>query len=152
MPTTGSPKREGVQELMRRLGFLLRYSDPRLIGFFNALYAFWWGFWLILPFRTFGVSTVYQTMARMGPEWVWGSVYLIVGLSFIIALALNKLCWCKRVGYVILFLWLLLVAMYGIGDYRGLGVVVYSVTSVASAWVCVRFGILEKVARDAANE
>ena len=131
---------------------ILRTADPRIIGFCNALYAFWWGFWLLLPFHTFGVSTVYQTMAAMGPEWVWGGIYLVVGLSYILALMFNRPVWCKRISYVNLFLWLLLAAMYGIGDYRGLGVIIYSVMALSAGWVCVRFGMLEKAAKDAYDE
>src|SRR3990167_3015420 len=132
---------------MSRLLLLLRTADPRIVGLYNAVFAVFWGAWLLLPFRTFNVAPVYHTMSSIAPEWVWGMAYLGIGLFHVRAVLNRNSRWCKSFSYVAVFIWILLSAMYAHGDYRGLGVIVYALIALSAVWVCIRLGMMEVVGR-----
>jgi hypothetical protein len=59
----------------------------RVLEFIPALFLLLWGFWVWNPWwEAFPSSTIYDMMARLAPEWMWGFVYMLVGAVQLILL------------------------------------------------------------------
>jgi hypothetical protein len=53
----------------------------KYLEFFPALFEVLWGLWILNPFEnTFKITTAYRVMASIAPEWVWGTVILLIGI------------------------------------------------------------------------
>jgi hypothetical protein len=54
------------------------------LEFITSLYALLWGIWLLLPWDTFGSSSIFHMMGRIMPELAWGLLFTVFGLSALI--------------------------------------------------------------------
>lgn len=133
---------------MRRLAFrlylLLRWADPRIIEFGNALLAVVWGTWLIMPWEAWSGSVIYRPLLHLAPEHVWGAVYAAIGATHVRVALSGSYRWRQVFSYVGVCKWSLVAALFISGQLHATATVVYGMVAVSSAWVVIRVGLLAK--------
>lgn len=68
-------------------------GDTRGAEVISAVLAWMWGLILLHPYSTFSDIAGYKLMAELAPEWLWGVVYLVIGL-------LQSAAMCGNVHYL----------------------------------------------------
>lgn len=116
--------RRVMADLIRRL---LMPINPNIIAFLG-LYTIVWGLWLIMPmWDVFTVAPLFNQMASIAPEWVWGTVALVSGMSISYG-ALKPSYRTLTVGaFIGAVHWLNVAVMYFLGDWHNTG----GITSLA---------------------
>ena len=56
----------------------------------NGLSGLLTGTWLLLPINTFASTPSYQLLADIAPEWVWGLLFLIFGITQLTSVSLDQ--------------------------------------------------------------
>lgn len=117
----------------RVMGILL-YDDADLVEFALALLAIAYGAWLLLPMDVFEMDTpVYAQMAKLAPEYVWGNLFLALGVIQMAAWLLGRHLARRILSLVGFFFWILLAFMFLFGDVRSTGVPTYCTVAFLSA-------------------
>ena len=125
-----------VADLRQRL----RLCATDHLELFMGWMAMVWGTWIMLPFSTFDSSpSTYSTMRWIcNSEFAWGGFVATVGLCVWIAWALGTVRHRSWLAFTGAMVWLLLAAMFLIGDARSAGGAVYGSFCLASAVVHLR--------------
>ncbi len=118
----------------------IRLSNTDHLELFMGWLALIWGAWVMLPPSTFDSAPgVYSTMRWLcASELVWGVFIATVGLAVWIVWVAGTVRWRARMSFVLAMIWLLLASMFGIGDARSAGIVIYGSFALASAVVHLR--------------
>ena len=99
-------------------------------------YTVLWGLWVAAPWwNAFGSAKAFHIMSQIAPEWVWGSVAIIVGLIMIRgvlqsrwgSLTIGALC-----GF---FQWITVSGFFFWGDWQNTGGVTYLMIAVYCAFI-----------------
>jgi hypothetical protein len=104
-----------------------------------------WGLWLLVPcWDTFGSSRVFYMLETIAPEWVWGAAMALLGLARLVM-------WYKD-GHLIrfrrafavtsMFVWVLLVVLYALGNLMTTGVPIYATLVIAESVIIIDLGRL----------
>lgn len=86
-----------------------------LLAIYNGGAGAIFGLSLLSPWSTFSLSTSYDAMVTLSPEWVWGLAFLTIGLLQVLA---------HRLPYTVVWRFLMVAAflyvaiMFAVGDYR----------------------------------
>jgi len=55
--------------------------QKKYLEFLPALFQVLWGLWILNPFEnTFKITSAYNLMGTLAPEWVWGLILFVIGL------------------------------------------------------------------------
>jgi hypothetical protein len=109
-------------------------SHRRYIETIPALYAFVWGLWILFPWKSFETSLVYSEMARLAPEWLWGTFYAALGFFQLLVYALDKPK-LRIIGMVIsMFAFINLTIFAAFGNYQSTASPSFFVMAIA-AWL-----------------
>lgn len=115
-----------------------------ILGFATII----WGAWIANPFWTvFDRAQLYSWMNIM-PEWVWGTIAIIVGIFMIYGVAkrsFSRLLFGAGLGF---YHWLIIGIMYFGGDWQNTG----GVISMMLATYCAFIWLNLKVNRDSLSD
>lgn len=115
-----------------------------LLGIFTVV----WGFWIANPFWTvFTQAPLYDYMAALAPEWVWGGIAITAGVVICIG-AVKRSYRALTTGAGVAFIhWLLISLMYFAGDPLNTGGITALLLAVYAAMVYLNIRINFKPGR-----
>jgi hypothetical protein len=132
--------RQGFNVKVNRLSEMVGSNSYVFSAWLFGLMMLLWGFWLMLPFKTFTDSPVYYVLDNLAHEFTWGVIAFVIGaaiMHFIIKkLATEASIMCLAAGYF----WSLVGAAFLIGDTGNTGGVVYLTLAVYHFWLYKRLG------------
>ena len=120
---------------------IVRDFDTEPAELLGVILTTLWGLWLLLPMQTFHSSVAYNALAVV-PEWLLGSVLLVIGMHAGAALRDGRVSRRREAALSMFGGWFAIAAAFAWGDITNTGVVVYGVVAVAAGWVYLRLGIL----------
>lgn len=81
---------EGSMAIVARIrGGVVDHFPARVSEWIVACILVSWGYILLKPSNIFATSPAFSEMAKMAPEWVWGTAAIAIGLSRLAALVIN---------------------------------------------------------------
>lgn len=93
-----------------------------------------WGVWLLNPnWATFASSPTFQVMQKIAPEWLWGSGFLLLGLS---ALTAQWQGWRRveiGVTLVAAFMWGLVTVTFAVSNIAATATPIYGALTLYAA-------------------
>lgn len=95
-----------------------------------------WGVWLLLPFSTFHSVSTFAVLAKIGPEWVWGTLAVAIGAIQILLIMVSRKL--ERTAALLQFyFWAFIAITIGLSNWHGSGLIIYSWLAVMNglAWV-----------------
>lgn len=79
-----------MRKMIERIIRILWIDDFDLLEVINSTYNFGWGFWLMAHPELFSLGKVYAILDVYGNEFVWGSIFIAIGLGKLIGVALDR--------------------------------------------------------------
>jgi hypothetical protein len=117
-------------------------THTRQLEFVPAVFLILWGVWVMNPFwDTFVVSGSYALMAKLAPEWLWGAVFLFIGIVQMFALFTPRLKLRLYTSFSSILILSTLAIFSGVGNYRSTGMI-----GAISIAVCEWFAYTELLA------
>jgi hypothetical protein len=108
----------------------MRHGDPRPLEWYFASFKIVWGLWLLMPMHTFSVSPhLYRYVALM-PEWVYGLVWVVLGLLQFRAYLIQDQMARWRLALVGAFVWITYGTLLWWGDHRSPALVLFGVMAL----------------------
>lgn len=105
---------------------------------FLALIAILWGFWVMLPMRSFKATAAYLVLESWCPEWTWGAVSFTLGAVAYYCASRSVLPRILRNAIFTLGLWYLFVGfIFLFFDFFNTGGPVYLAHGYACLWVTI---------------
>lgn len=120
-------------------GMILAEHDTEPVEMAGGLLKVSIGFWLLLPFDTFGSSPTFRALAVM-PEWLWGSSLIVVGLLHLHALmdGDRRRRWRgSMVGFVV---WFAMAFVFVATNPPALGWIAFMGAALGQMWASLRLG------------
>ena len=117
----------------------------RKVSYLLALTALAWGLVLLNPVDTFSTSPAFSMMAQIAPEYIWGLLFLGLGILQLLVIECDKEHVKPISGYVQLlgvFIWSMIALFFYIGNPHGTGFVPYITITFLSLfcyWDIIRF-------------
>lgn len=109
-----------------------------IMGAFTVL----WGLWVCNPFWTvFTQAPLFQVMAFVAPEWVWGIAAVIVGISMlygVIQMAYSPLVAGARTGF---YFWMFASICFFIGDWKNTGGITLLMIALYCGYIALNLSI-----------
>lgn len=132
---------------MKTLRDVVIKGDTHPTSLFMAMLLVLWGVWLLLPFNTFTETSIWQAMAPIAGENVWGLVFLGLGLAEIATLYWHLLTWHNALMLVNFSLWSFISAGFWFSLPTSVAPPTYSLVALFAAWVYLRDARLIREAR-----
>ena len=108
-----------------------------ILGFLTAF----WGFWLLLPHKTFTSAALFSKMGAFAPEWAWGTWAVTCGLAIIVSVFTNNYLWLSRAMAFAVWHWSTVSGMMWWGDWRNTGGLTYTFVSMYAVFVYLNIKI-----------
>lgn len=91
----------------------------RLAVFINALLLMFYGLWLMAPWwNVFEISSIYNEMSMVAPEWLWGLIALMAGVIKFIGALHNRRQWLRISSMAGFLMWGVIAACYLIAQWH----------------------------------
>lgn len=120
---------------------LLQRTDPTLAELLSGVLALGWGAWLLLPGVTFGVAPIYDAMATIAPEWLWGLVVACGGLIQVTNVLRGALRARWFAAFAGVLSWGLVAALFAFSTPLNTATPVYSILCLSQMWACWRIAL-----------
>ena len=127
--------------MIRRLLRLVQVSNPILAEAMSGLLGAAWGAWLLLPATTFTVAPVYDLMAKLGPEWLWGLVVLLGGLMQLSGVLFQWLRLRWTAAFCAVMSWGMIAAIMASATPLNTATPIYSILCFSQMWACWRLAL-----------
>lgn len=105
-------------------------SQPELFG---AAWSFVFGFWLLLPFDTFGVTKAFAILNAISTEGLWALVTVAFALWRADAVLMNRALTRQKLTMVAVTLWSALGVLFLLGNPTSPGGALYALVAVFEA-------------------
>ena len=114
-----------MDALVRRLR-IARASirEYRNLELLSGYFAVLWGFWLMLPWHSFGTETQ-RIMAQVMPEHWWGALYFLIGATQLWVAANGNKVMRGRVATLAFTAWAVIMVLYAMVNPATPGVPIY---------------------------
>lgn len=106
--------------------------DP--VEFGVCLHAIGYGFWLMLPYDTFGASPSFRDVQQFVPEAGAGAAYFLVGLIWMFGLLIKQRLLRIGAAAAAAFLYVYWALMLGRANFSGLAWWTYGTIAVFAIW------------------
>lgn len=123
---------------LQRLRALLVDYDFEFSELLNGLAATLWGFWLLLPWDSFGRTSSFAAMRELAPEWLWGATICGLGIIQIAGLIAGWWRWRRRSALILCGVWAFIAVMLAQANISGTGTVIYPLFSLSAMWAYLR--------------
>lgn len=124
---------------MRRIHELLVNHDTEPLELWVAVLTLLWGVCLLNPwFATFSTSLTWRGLAVLAPEWVWGLIFLALGVTkvwIVMAAANGPTRYVAMAGFA---LWFFLTVQFLIYNPAGTGWPTFLMVALANGWIYLR--------------
>ena len=127
----------GIKEILGHLSNQFRVIEVAIIA---AL--LWWAFILIVPVNTFASSDVYNTMANVAREEVWGIFFLAVALLNLYSMIMDKFALNVIALVISSGIWAYIATAFAISDIATTGTGVYYILACLNTFVVYKVGEL----------
>lgn len=126
---------EGVKGAMFRP---INKAASAILGLFSIL----WGFWVANPWwEVFDSAQVYHVLNWLAPEWLWGTVPLVLGFLMLIGMKKGKFKFLTRGVLFGFYFWLFTASCLFIGDWQNTAGVAYSMIALYCGYVALNLSI-----------
>jgi len=130
--------------MTQRAGLFLVRIDPAGAEVHSAVVAVLFGLVLLLQADTFGRSPAYRSLSEIGPQALWGAIWLMVGLGHVLGVVLDALTGIWRVRQAATFMATALWVWWLWSLWSSIGVTTatttYAVVMAGSGWGWLRAG------------
>lgn len=120
------------------MAVLLR-RDIELVELLSGLGLLLWGLWLANPWTSvFAGTRAYALMSDVAPEWVWGSVYVLVGAAQYGTLLTGHIRLRQSGCMAALAAWAVITYIVGRGNPTSTGIVIYGLLALSNVLLLMR--------------
>lgn len=113
----------------------------RKLEFISALQIFTYGFWILLPWDTFGKVAALKILLNIAPEWIFGAIPVSIALGWFLC---RRLSIRQTFAVLAMTFWLLMGTAVLISNFYSTAFVLY-ITNVVIA--SMAFNEINKEAR-----
>jgi hypothetical protein len=128
-----------LQTFGRRLREIFWDSETAQIECLSGLLYLSWVPTILFPNENLAQSESYTVLMEVFPAWVWAIAFLVLGLSTLIALFVNKLTWRRDAALLAVLLWTFMAVTRVVASTSPSAVGVYLVLAVLSAFIFLRW-------------
>ena len=120
---------------------ILAEHDTEPVELFSGTLKAVIGLWLILPFETLrsGGDGAFDRL-EIGPEWLWGSIFLALGGGHLLAVRDGSRGWRRAASMTAFGVWFGLASLALWANPYALGFPFFLLLSVQQAWAYLRLG------------
>lgn len=108
-------------------------------------YTFIWGLWLALPWATFARSPVYDMMANLAPELVWGIAAMCIGALILYGVWNSTYKALLRGALTGFYYWFVVSGFYLMGSWHSVAWINAFMVSIYCAFVGINLRVNRKV-------
>ena len=134
-----------TRKFLENIQHIIVTASPTMMELFSAITALGWGVLLLLPYDTFGSSSIYVTMSALAPEELWGIALLGGGFLQLAAVLHGKISPRKLTAMFATASWAFIAAMFASSSIYSTGVVVYGVMTLFAAWIYFRLDVFNNL-------
>jgi hypothetical protein len=114
---------------------LTQISPTRGFAFLVGLASFMWGVWVLNPTVDSLFNPMFVPLLTLAPEWFWGSLFLVVGATKIIAVFMRSEFWIRISTFMGCLLWFTFATFFLLANWKVTGVPTYYIVSAMNAWI-----------------
>lgn len=107
-------------------------------------YTFIWGLWLALPWATFARSPVYDMMANLAPELVWGIAAMCIGAVILYGVWNQTYKALLRGALAGFYYWFVVSGFYMIGSWHSVAWINAFMVAIYCAFVGINLRVNRK--------
>lgn len=137
---------EKIQEAMFKP---INTAAISILGVFSLL----WGFWVANPFWTvFDQAEIFEFMTVLMPEWLWGTLAILVGVAMIIGVIKNSWLSLTAGALTGFYFWLFGAINFFLGDWQNTGGVTLLMVALYCGYIALNLHInKDKFSNDQEN-
>lgn len=126
---------DGIKDALKHLSNQFRVIEVAII-----VALLWWAFILFVPTSTFASAEVYNAMANVAREEVWGVFFLVVALLNLYSMIMDKFA-LNVISLVISSgIWAYIATTFAISDIASTGTGVYYILACLNTFVVYKVG------------
>jgi hypothetical protein len=115
-------------------------NQTRVLEIAVTSIALWWGVILLLPIKTFTISSSYNIMSAIANEHIWGILMLLLGAFHLLGISLNKL-YIKRLSFLVATgVWFYVATLFFLGEPATTATGTYIIIGCLTGWLYVKEG------------
>lgn len=101
--------------MLQQLKRLIFNYDWEVVEIEGAVFKVLWGFWILLPWNSFGnfPTNVFAVFGKLGPEWVIGLGVMLLGLAHLYAIGFARRPTRRNFILVAFMFWLFTSVCFG---------------------------------------
>lgn len=107
-------------------------------------YTFVWGLWLALPWATFVRSPIFENMANLAPELVWGLAAMVIGVLMLYGVYSQSFKALRRGASAGFYYWFVVSGFYLIGSWQSTGWINAFMVAIYCAFVAINLQVNRK--------
>lgn len=104
-------------------------------------YTFLWGLWIALPWDTFTRGPIYDMMAILAPEPIWGASAMVIGSIILYGVAKNSFTYLRRGALIGFYYWFVISGFYLLGSWESTGWINSAMVAIYCAFVALNLRI-----------